>query len=193
MWFLIPAAGLVIAGIVALVSKEESDARQNWETKYEGSKREVEDLSINIDRHLRESRSILDFYELNNFYYASFRSADSAYKLLTDSKISLNSIKRMLDATNSKRFEIKEKLATMHYSDAKLALIAELRELTDFKHKIQEDFNKVREQKRLLSNEVTRLNQQTENLKIAMRDRCGQKGREWHNNLVQRISSRRHA
>lgn len=191
MWFLIPIAGLLIAGIVALVTEDESNARKNWESKYESAKSEVENLSITIDRHLSTARTILNFYELNNFYFASFKSADSAYKLLTDSRVSLTSIKRMINAANEKRFEIKDKLSMMGYSDEKFALINELRDLTEFKNKIQEDFNKVLEQKQSLAVEVTRLNQQTEKLKIAMRDRCGPKGREWHGNLTQRISSRR--
>lgn len=191
MWFLIPVAGLIVAGIVALVSEEESSARRNWENKYAGAKDEVENLRGNIEKHLEDTRKTYDFYVLNEYYYSSFRFADTAFKLMSDSKTSLNTIKKMIGAANEKRHEIKIQLEGKIGREAKAELIKELRNLTEFRDALQLDFNKVLAQKRDFSDEVTRLNQQTEKLKNAMRERCGAKGREWYANLQQRISSRR--
>lgn len=191
MWLLIPVAGLIVAGIVALVSEEESSARRNWENKYAGAKDEVENLRRNIERHLDDTRKTYDFYVLNEFYYSSFRFADNAFKLMSDSKTSLNSIKKMIGAANEKRHEIKIQLEKKIGREAKTELINELRNLTEFRDALQQDFDKVLAQKRDFSDEVTRLNQQTEKLKNAMRENCGAKGREWYANLQQRISSRR--
>ena len=193
MWFLIPIAGLVVAGIVALASEEEASARSNWENKYQGAKDEVENLSRNIERHLSETRSAYDFYVLNEYYYSSFRSADNAYNLLKDSRTSLSSLKNMIDAANQKRREISKRLESKMSREAKTEHIGELRNLTEFRDALQRDFNKVLAQKRDFSDEVMRLNQQTEKLKTAMHERCGSKGREWYANLQQRISSRRHS
>jgi uncharacterized membrane-anchored protein YhcB (DUF1043 family) len=193
MWFLIPIAGLVVAGIVALVSEEEASARSNWENKYQGAKDEVENLRRNIESHLSETRSTYDFYVLNEYYYSSFRFADNAYKLLNDSRTSLSSLKKMIDAANEKRREISVRLESKMSREAKTEHIGELRNLTEFRDALQQDFNKVLAQKRDFADEVTRLNQQTEKLKTAMHERCGSKGREWYANLQQRISSRRHA
>ncbi len=192
MWFLIPIVGLVVAGIVALASQEEASARSNWENKYQGAKDEVENLRRNIERHLSETRSTYDFYVLNEYYYSSFRFADNAYKLLNDSRISLSSLKKMIYAANEKRHEIKMRLESRMSREAKTEHIGELRNLTEFRDALQQDFNKVLAQKRDFADEVTRLNQQTEKLKTAMHERCGSKGREWYANLQQRISSRRH-
>lgn len=192
MWFLIPIVGLVVAGIVALASEEEESARSNWENKYQGAKDEVEELRSSIERHLSETRSTYDFYVLNEYYYSSFRFADSAYSLLKDSRTSLNGIKKMLDAANEKRREISKSLEEKISREEKSGLIAELRNLTEFRNALQQDFDKVLKQKRELSEEVTRLNLQTEKLKTAMHEKCGLKGREWYANLQQRISSRRH-
>lgn len=191
MWFLIPVVGLIVGGIVALVSDEESTARRNWENKYAGAKDEVENLRLVIEKALEDTRKTYDFYVLNEYYYSSFRSADSAFKLMSDSKTSLNSIKKMIDAANEKRHEIKAQLERKIRYEAKTELIEELRNLTEFRNALQLDFNKVLAQKRDFSDEVARLNQQTEKLKNAMRERCGEKGREWYANLQQRISSRR--
>jgi uncharacterized membrane-anchored protein YhcB (DUF1043 family) len=191
MWFLIPIAGLVVAGIVALASEEEASARRSWENKYQSAKDEVESLRRDIERHLSETRSTYDFYVLNEYYYSSFRFADNAYKLLNDSRASLSSLKKMIDAANDKRREISKRLESRMSREDKAEHIGELRNLTEFRDALQHDFNKVLAQKRDFADEVRRLNQQTEKLKTAMRERCGSKGREWYANLQQRISSRR--
>ena len=193
MWFLIPIAGLVVAGIVALASEEEASARRSWKNKYQGAKDEVESLRRNIERHLSETRNTDDFYVLNEYYYSSFRFADNAYKLLNDSRTSLSSLKKMIDAANDKRREISKHLESKMSREDKAEYIGELRNLTEFRDALQQDFNKVLAQKRDFAEEVARLNQQTEKLKTAMREHCGSKGREWYANLQQRISSRRHA
>jgi len=191
MWFLIPIAGLVIAGIVALASEEEVSARQNWENKYQGAKDEVDQLRRDIERHLGNNRLSYDFYALNDYYYASFRAADSAYQLLTDSRTSLASLKRMIGAANQKRRAIDLQLKGALDREVKAEQIRELRNLTQFRDALQVEFNLVLDQKRDFANAVERLNAQTSNIKAAMRERCGSKGREWYANLENRISSRR--
>jgi uncharacterized membrane-anchored protein YhcB (DUF1043 family) len=193
MWFLIPIVGLVVASIVALASEEEASARSNWENKYRGAKDEVENLRRNIERHLNETRSTYDFYVLNDYYYSSFRFADNAFKLLNDSRTSLSSIKKMIDAANEKRREIRIRLESKMNREAKTECIGELRNLIEFRDALQQDFNEVLAQKRDFAEEVARLNQQTEKLKTAMHKRCGSKGLDWYRSLQQRISRRHHA
>lgn len=190
MWYLLPVAGLVIAGIVALSSEEEKEARTNWSNKYENTKEEVERLRRDIERELESKKQLHDFYVLNELYYSSFRFADSAYKLLSDSKTSLNSIKKMLNATNSKRYELKKELDGSLSRDVKKEKIGELRNLTEFRNGLEVDLNAVNFQKEELAKELKRLNGQTRDLKLAMASRCGKKGREWYENLQDRISSR---
>ena len=71
MWFLIPIAGLLIAGIVALLSEDEKEARESWENKYESAKREVKKHQKIIQQHLDYQNAIFDFYVLNESYYSS--------------------------------------------------------------------------------------------------------------------------
>jgi uncharacterized membrane-anchored protein YhcB (DUF1043 family) len=187
MWFLIPIAGLVVAGIVALASEDEKKARQSWESKHEEGKKEVQKHREEIERHLADKQKTLDFYILNDAYYTSFRTADAAYKLLQDSKESLTGLHRMLLATNAKRAELKITLNGKPAKAEKASLINELRSLTQFRDALTEDKNKVLAQKREFADEVSKLNQQTEKLKLAMRDRCGTKGVVWYAGLQSRV------
>jgi uncharacterized membrane-anchored protein YhcB (DUF1043 family) len=191
MWFVIPIVGLVVAGIVALVSEEEASARRTWDDKYQGAKDEVEGLRRDIENHLCETRNEYDFYVLNEYYYSSFRFADNAYKLLEDSRTSLVSIRRMIDSANGKRREISKRLEGTMNRKERAENIGELRNLTEFRDSLQKDLNIVLAQKQDFAAEVKRLNQQTANLKIAMREHCGSKGRDWFASLQQRISSHR--
>ena len=93
----------------------------------------------------------------------------------------------MLDDTNKKRADIKAELDSNPPRTEKVALIGELRNLTEFRGILQLDRDKVLVQKRELADEVSRLNKQTENLKVVMRDKCGIKGVEWHTNLQERL------
>lgn len=190
MWFLIPVAGLVIAGIVALSSEKEKEARTNWSNNYENTKEEVERLRRDIERELQSKKQLHDFYVLNELYYSSFRFADNSYKLLNDSKTSLNSIKKMLNATNAKRYEIKKELDGDLSRDLKKDKIGELRNLTEFRNGLEKDFEAVNIQKQELSQKLKGLNSQTHDLKSLMATRCGNKGKEWYENLQDRIASR---
>lgn len=188
MWFLISIVGVAVAGIIALASDGEKEARQSWEKKHEEAKSEVKKHREEIERHLASRQQTLDFYTLNDSYYTSYKTADAAYKLLQDSKESLAGLYRMLGAANSKRVELKLQLGSNIPKAKKAPLIVELRTLTQFRDELLADKEKVLSQKRELAEEVSRLNQQTEKLKLAMRDRCGVKGVAWYASLQQRIS-----
>ncbi len=191
MWILLPIAGLVVAGIAALVSNEETEARNNWEDKHSQVEDEVRRHRQDIENHLSQNRQTYDFHTLNEAYYASFRAADTAYSLLRQCKTSLWAMKKMLAATDQKRYELKAELQQKLPDACKAEKIAELRNLTQFKLAVMKDFGHMLEQKWVLYDEVNRLNQQTEALKKTIGERCGAKGQIWHCNLQQRVAARR--
>jgi hypothetical protein len=191
MWILLPIAGLVVAGIAALVSGEETQARSNWESKHRQVGDELRHHRQNIEGHLSQSRQVYDFYVLNEAYYASFKAADIAYALLRDCKTSLGALKKMLVATDQKRHQLKAELQQKWPAVTKAEKIAELRNLTQFKMAVIKDFDELLAQKQGLYKEVCRLNQQTQQLKRTIAEQCGSKGKQWHSNLQQRVAERR--
>jgi hypothetical protein len=89
-----------------------------------------------------------------------------------------------------KKNEIKDQLNNAR-GDQRKELLSEIRSLNEFKTKVIEDHKTIKAQKDALYNEVVRLNNQTRNLKEAIRDRCGEKGRDWYTRLEQRKTERR--
>lgn len=69
--------------------------------------------------------------------------------------------------------------------------MAEIRSLNEFIGKVLEDKKVMELQRDGLHVEVKRLNAQTAELKKAIRDRCGEKGRDWHQRLEQRVQANR--
>ena len=75
--------------------------------------------------------------------------------------------------------------------DAPKEYLTEIRSLNDFIGKVLEDKKTMESQRDGLLAEVKRLNAQTAELKAAIRDRCGEKGRDWHQRLEQRAQANR--
>ena len=67
----------------------------------------------------------------------------------------------------------------------------EIEMLNELRAAIFPDKDQVKAQRNELQDEVRRLNQQTHELKIAIRDRCGPRGRRWYAELEERKARRR--
>lgn len=191
MWFLIPIAGAAVVAILALASDWERDARATWEAKHQAAQRTVEEHRRNIERQLSAAQASYDFNLLNHVYHSSFRVADHAYGLLEAAKASLGGLKRMIAGTRAKRAALKQQFVNGMPKSARQALITELSELRELQFALQKDFDTVLTQKRSLAEEVTRFNQQTMHLKESIRDKCGQRGREWYMRAQERAQARR--
>lgn len=191
MWFLLPLIGAAVLAIVALSSEEEKKARLNWENKYVEAQKTVESHRRNIEKHLQGANNSYEFSVLNDVYYSSYQVADFTYKLLTDAKVCLGGIDRMIFATDEKRKELKLKFQIRLSQHEYAEVVSELRGLRDLRFGLVNDFHKVLAEKKSLAEKVSELNQKTESLKLAIRDRCGDSGKNWYENLQRRIASRK--
>ena len=108
MWFLIPVVGLAVLAVIAIASNEEKVARENWRENYIDAQKTVESHRRNIEVHLANANNSYQFSVLNDAYYSSYKVADFIYKLLTDAKVCLNVINKMIMATDQKRDELKK-------------------------------------------------------------------------------------
>ena len=110
MWFLIPVVGLAVLAVIAIASNEEKVARENWRENYIGAQKTVESHRRNIEVHLANANNSYQFSVLNDAYYSSYKVADFIYKLLTDAKVCLIGINKMIMAADQKRDELKKNL-----------------------------------------------------------------------------------
>lgn len=110
MWFLIPVVGLAVLAVIAIASNEEKVARENWRENYIDAQKTVESHRRNIEVHLANANNSYQFSVLNDAYYSSYKVADFIYKLLTDAKVCLIGINKMIMAADQKRDELKKNL-----------------------------------------------------------------------------------
>ncbi len=180
----------VVAAIISSASEGEKNARRNWESKREEVKKTVEEHRKNIETHLQKAQQSYDFHFLVDLHFSSHRIADSAYKLLNDARDSLGATIRILNQAFSKKNELKSKLE-ISTRELKKEYLTEIRSLNEFIGKVLEDKKTMESQRNGLHEEVKRLNAQTAELKGVIRDRCGEKGSDWHQRLEQRAQANR--
>ena len=192
-WWVVGALalfGVGTAAVLSSVSKDERDARERWATKHSEAERSVEEHILNIESHLRDAQSSYDFHFLTNLHFSSLRVADNAYGLLRDARTSLATMYQILDKITEQKNVQKSTLPTANFKEKK-EIFSEISDLNKFKSSVLGDLAKVKPQKAHLFSEVKRLNEQTHSLKIAIRDRCGERGRDWFARLEARSLSRR--
>lgn len=190
-WVIAPIVAFgVVAAIISSASEGKRSARRNWESKREEVKKTVEEHRKHIETHLKQAQQSYDFHFLADLHFSSHRVADSAYRLLNDARDSFDATIRILNQTFAKKNELKSKLA-ISTLELKKEHLTEIRSLNEFIGKILEDKKTMESQRDSLLAELRRLNTQTAVLKTAIRDRCGEKGRDWHQRLEQRAQANR--
>jgi len=188
MWWLIPV-GIGLKIIYDMVSDDEKEARRRWEEKYEEAEEAIEYHQKNIEQHIRDANSCYEFHKLVDMHYSSVKVADNAYRLLKDSRQSLNGINKMLKKAKEERQVLQNRLR-----QAKIAndleiiddTIKQLKMIQDMEKNLFEEKKKIYEQTSSFLQEVRRLNHQTHELKELIKSRCGQKGEKWYSKLEQR-------
>lgn len=189
-WMFAPMALVGIAAVIASsVSDGERKARRRWESGFSEAGRRVEEHRRSIERRIDEVQEVYDFRVLVDVHYSSHRVAASAYRLLEDARVSISSMSDILDQISGKKGEVKN-LINGSSPESRRALLAEIRSMNEFKMRVVEDLRVVKKQRDSLYSEVVRLNAKTAGLKAAIRDRCGERGRDWFVRLEQRTRSR---
>lgn len=189
-WLAIPAIILVGKAISSYISSDEQDARARWEHKRIEVQKTIEEHRINIERNLEAAQSSYDFRFLTDLHFSSHRVGDSAHKLLDDARTSCNTLKRMISDSKMKKNELKVQISSATRPEKQI-LLSEIREITSFVTSIFAELELVSKQRKEMYDEVQRLNLQTRNLKLAIKDRCGDRGKEWYEKLQKRTETRK--
>lgn len=187
-WLVVPAAIIgvgVVAGILSSISESDKNARKRWDAKHKEAEKTVAEHNKNIDAHIRKVSSSYDFHFLVDLHYSSLRVGDNAYSLLNDARESISSISAILDKVTNAKNNLKVDLISAS-ATKKEEILTEIRSLNSFKSSVIEDLKILKEQKEKLYSEVKRLNAQTSNLKMVIKERCGVKGQEWYLRLEAR-------
>ena len=192
MWWLAPAAIIGVAtAIYKICDDDAKEARREWEQKREEVKRTVHEHRAHIERHLSKAQTSYDFHVLTDMHYSSHRVGQHAYKSLQDAKKSLDVMGQMLVQAKSKRNDLKRELSKAQRPQERAVLREEIKLLNELRTSIFPDKDAVKSQRDELLAELRSMNQRTRELKLMIRDRCGERGRDWYRSLEARSNKRR--
>ena len=198
MWWIIPVGiGVVSFGLKLLsdvVSEGESRAYSNWQTKRVEVEKSLSDHQANIETHLARAQHSYDFRFLTDLHYSSMNVANAAYALLDDAKKSLSGINKMLVSAKEQREQLQKTLETARANKDKAQIhdtIEQLKMVNELRKSVFQDRDNVQQERDRLLAELQKLNHRTRELKELIKNRCGNKGRDWHYRLEARKQQKR--
>lgn len=193
IWWVVAAAIGVLGIANAILNRLKESAaveRERWHREYEQLEREVIRYEKQIASRVQQAQRTVDFHQLTQLHFESMKTADHAYRLLSDARTALNAIGIAIrDAGREKNRLIAEKRKTWNPLK-KSQLEQEISALIELRNHLFPDKDALKAQRNRFHNQVKRLNAQTHALKIAIRDRCGPQGRDWYNRLERRTELR---
>jgi len=188
MWEIVGGIAIGIAGMALLevLNEEAGREKRRWESKRREVERDIEYHRSNIKNHINEAQWICDFHTLCNLHYSSVKIADEAYKLLQDSKKSLHSIGNTLVQAKKQINDLYNKRKMTSDKEEAMRITQEINGLKSLRSQLFPQKDQLKNERNLFYEKVKQLNSQTRNLKLAIRDKTGSRGREWYNRLEAR-------
>ena len=181
--------GAIGISIYNAASDEEKESRNRWKEKRKEVELTIEEHQKRIDKHIAEAQGSYDYNLLINLHYSSMMCANRAYKLLDDARDSLSGINKMLRKSKAEKKKIQKEIDCASRErnwDLKKELIDKIKMVNELRQGLFDEREKIVQQKENFLYEVRMLNNQTRKLKEYIRDRCGEKGRDWYNRLEER-------
>lgn len=166
-------------------------ARVRWQNEHRNVKKTIKEHQRNIKQNIEKAQKSYNFHLLTDLHFSSMKVANHAYSLLNDSKTTLDAMGKMLVDAKKKRNELYKEKKNTQDKNRKKDIQKEIQLINDLRSQIFPDKDNVKQQRKDMLEEVKKLNHQTRNLKLAIRDRCGSKGRDWYNRLEARTQARR--
>jgi len=192
-WLAVPAVGAGIVVVYQWLKREAGESRRRFEDRYESVSREVTDHNKVLKQHLRQAQKSVDFHLLTSVHFSSWKVADTVHSSLRDARKSSACLREAMGNLRQARDECKTRLDAhpRPTGAAREEILGEMAGLRDAMIALSEDLRSVHTRVDHLSGQVSTLNMQTRELKEAIRDRCGSRGREWYQALNERAESRR--
>ncbi len=184
MWWLIPIGiGILVKAVYDSATEEEVLARREWESKKDEVKQKVVDHRKALEEHLKSAKQKCDFHELTNVHFSSMMVGNLAHANLKNAQSSLDGIGKMLISAKEKRDVLYKQIFEEKNDNKRKLLNEEFDCIGELRASLFNDKDKIKAQRDEIKDELKRINQQTHELKVLIKDRCGSKGLEWYNKI----------
>ncbi|MFG6100516.1 hypothetical protein D0962_37565 [Leptolyngbyaceae cyanobacterium CCMR0082] len=195
MWWLFTLGLFGVLGIADRIlknlKKKAFKERKRWENEHKKVEKEILNYEKKIQDKIRKAQSRANFEQLTQLHFESMKVANHAYRLLKDARTALDAIGEAIKTAGiEKNRLIAEKRAT-HNAHERTQIEQEISALIDLREKLFPDKDELKAQRNHFNNRVKDFNANTRTLKLTIRDKCGNRGRDWYQRLEARTASRR--
>lgn len=177
--------GLAVAALAFLESTA-GDKKRTWESKNKEYHDDIDKLNEEIKKKVRDTAQELDFKELINLHYMSFKTADKTKLLLNDAYDALKAIGQTILKLKNGLIEVQDKIKNEKNYESRKILYKEADEIRKTRKQLFLEQDQMKEQKESLSNKLKEFNANTHHLKLKIRDCTGEGGRIWFERLEAR-------
>lgn len=182
------AVASVAAAAYAWLSNEEQSAMNSYHSSSRRLAREVAERQGQLNSYKQTNRATQDFYRHIELHYNSVLTANDCYAFYDVQKQMLTMLSVRIDALIKQIIELKKQR-----DEASGSVKAQIREQLNAVHgslkQAKHERSNIKQQKEALLLELRDINYKTHELKLYLRDHCGQKGRDWYQRGLERRSA----
>lgn len=177
--------GVAAVGVVAWLSSEENDARNEYYAKSERLEKETKARQRELKTLQANKALARDFYKHIELHHASVKTANACFELYDEHKRLVKLIGNRESLLREQIIALKKQRDSLPYhqqTHIREQLTATRHYLTEAK---QQRLQLGQEKSQLLE-KLRTINEQTRELKQYIGQHCGQKGRDWYAKIEQR-------
>jgi hypothetical protein len=192
MWWLLAAAG--IAALMSAASEDERRAAERFNRTQLQVRRDMQTHRSQISNHYGTANRNLRFKKLCDLHWESHKINQLASETYKDAKVSCSGMSGMICRAEEEREKLRKQIKTAEKKkDTREAdrLGEKHRVIQSMLTELFEEKKVLQAQKNTFYEEMMALREKTGDLKLQIRDTCGEKGREWYCDLEMRTARRK--
>lgn len=183
--------GIAVAGVAAAyawLSSEEQSAMNSYHNRSRQLAREVTERQGQLNSYKQANRAIREYYQHIDLHHNSVLTANDCYAFYSVQKQMLTMLSVRIDTIIQQIIELKEQ-RDKSSGALKTQVREQLNVMRECLKQAKHERSTIKQQKDALWSEIRGINHKTHELKLYLRDHCGEKGYNWY----QRGLERRHA
>lgn len=184
--------GIAVASVAAVayawLSNEEQSAINSYHSSSRRLTREVAERQGQLNSYKQTNRATQDFYRHIELHYNSVITANDCYKFYDVQKQMLTMLSSRIEILIKQIIELK-KQRDEAIGSVKVQIREQLNSVRESLNQAKHERSNIKQQKVTLLSELRDINHKTRELKLYLRDHCGQKGRDWYQRRLERRSA----
>lgn len=184
--------GIAVASVTvvayAWLSNEEQSAINSYHSSSRRLTREVAERQGQLNSYKQTNRATQDFYLHIELHYNSVLTVNDCYSFYDDQKKILTRLSGRIDVLMKQIIGLKQQRDKAD-SLLKAQILEQLNTLRSSLKEAKNERSIIKQQKVALLSELRDINHKTRELKLYLRDQCGQKGRDWYQRRLERCSA----